>query len=922
MRLLLKSAADPDSALDYLERFYRQSHDTFSRLVADDAAVQSLIAVFSHSQFLSEKLLQYPEWLESLLRCGDLYRQLTTEEIETQFMAVPREGLIEPLDLATFRRRQLLRILLRDVRGLASVSETTLELSNLADALLKISYHRVRNELIHRYGRPMFHLVDGTVAECGFAVIALGKLGGHELNYSSDIDLMFLYSANGETDGTNSISNAEFFKRLANAYTELLSTYTSEGFCYRVDLRLRPDGRLGEACLSLDGTKEYYSKRGRDWELQMLIKARVAAGERELGANLLEFVQPLIYTTTLDFSAVEQVWATRLRQSEQLARRRGASGEFDVKLSRGGIRDIEFLVQCLQRLHGGREPWVRHGGTLQALARLLDKDLLSSIEYSRLAMAYQFLRNLEHRLQYWGDSQTHSLPRDSMLLSVYAARMPASQIGGVVSGEGLLRDLNLHLEEVQEIYERVIHAQQPMYYTITAMPVSAEQPEEAPVSNLVRFLDQKAPKLAASINGRQLKRGFRHLDHFLEKVLNQPEWLNALNQDPLLTSYVLDIFESSPYLSEHLIRTPDLLEELFRFGAGLSFRETFSDPVLLRRFYRREMFRIEAESVCLCQPVFHTLDRTSELTEFAIDCAYKSAVQQVMNALPPVSQKYVPRDQMMVIALGRLGMREFDLGSDADLVFVLPDRDAPEVLYWSRVAERLTDIVSAYTGEGTLFAVDTRLRPSGRDGDLVQLESAYLDYFAKHAQAWEGITYMKARGVAGNIESATAFLNRLQDVDWRAYGQSGRSRRELRKMRLRLEKEQSHNSPLKAGPGGYYDIDFALMYLRLKGAGIFFKLLNTPARIDVIEKMGHLDRQDAQFLRDAATFYRAVDHALRLSSGHAEGSLPRSLGQLEILTELVARWVPPHLSDQPLLTEYSQIQHRTREFFNRLFPIG
>lgn len=275
---------------------------------------------------------------------------------------------------------------------------------------------------------------------------------------------------------------------------------------------------------------------------------------------------------------------------------------------------------------------------------------------------------------------------------------------------------------------------------------------------------------------------------------------------------------------------------------------------------------------------------------------------------------------MMVIALGRLGMREFDLGSDADLVFVLPDQDASEINFWRRVAERVIDIVSAYTGEGMLFAVDTRLRPSGREGDLLQLESAYMDYFDKHAQAWEGITYMKARGVAGNIEKATDFLNKLQEVDWRRYGQSGRSQSELRKMRLRLEKEQGESNPLKAGVGGYYDIDFSLMYLRLKGAGMFFKLLNTPARIDIIEKMGHLERPDANFLRDAATFYRSIDHAMRLLSGHPEGSLPKAQGQLNILRELVELWVPEHLCDQPLPVEHAQIQDRTREFFNRLFP--
>jgi glutamate-ammonia-ligase adenylyltransferase len=274
---------------------------------------------------------------------------------------------------------------------------------------------------------------------------------------------------------------------------------------------------------------------------------------------------------------------------------------------------------------------------------------------------------------------------------------------------------------------------------------------------------------------------------------------------------------------------------------------------------------------------------------------------------------------MMAVALGRLGMREFDLSSDADLVFVLPDADAAERLFWTRVAERMIDIITAYTGEGVMFAVDTRLRPNGREGALVQLESAFKDYFARQAEAWEGITYMKSRAVAGNIDRATKFLDELQQIDWRRYGQSHRSRKALRQMRQRLEREQGPNNPLKAGHGGYYDIDFALMYLRLKSAGIFFKVLNTPERIDIIEKMGHLERADAVFLNDAATFYRAVDHGLRVFSGHAEGSLPASPSQLELLTNLVTRWTPDHLHDQPLNVELAQIQTRTREYFERLF---
>jgi glutamate-ammonia-ligase adenylyltransferase len=274
---------------------------------------------------------------------------------------------------------------------------------------------------------------------------------------------------------------------------------------------------------------------------------------------------------------------------------------------------------------------------------------------------------------------------------------------------------------------------------------------------------------------------------------------------------------------------------------------------------------------------------------------------------------------MMVISLGRLGMEEFDLGSDADLVFVIPDADAAEHHYWSAVAERMIQTLSSYTGEGVMFTVDTRLRPNGREGELVQTEGTYREYFASHAEAWEGITYMKSRGVAGNLDRATDFLHTLQEVDWRRYGQSMRSKTQLAEMRARLEREQGPRNPLKAAAGGYYDIDFALMYLRLKGAGIFYPVLNTPQRIDVIEKMGHLEREDADFLREAATFYRALDHGQRVLSGHAEGNLPTSLTQFELLADLVKRWTPEHLHQQRLDVTLREIRLRTREFFNRVF---
>jgi glutamate-ammonia-ligase adenylyltransferase len=913
IQLLLASVPDPQAVERYLERLQHESPSAFDRITSSAAALRCAVNAFSYSRFLSDAVLKNPERILQVSTSGSFYRALSVEGYEERlfdFLGKERRDMPSALDLARFRRRQLLRICLRDVMGVAALAEVTEELSNLADAILDFAYQRIRTRLVAEHGEP--RLADGSV--CGFSVISLGKLGGKELNYSSDIDLMFVYGGNGETDGPSRISNKEFCKKIANEYTALLSTYTADGICYRVDLRLRPDGTLGEICISDEGARTYYTERARDWEKQMLIKARVSAGEPEPGAGLLEFVEPLIYQSSLDFRAVEAVSETRQRISEKAAAKKRKRG-LDIKLTPGGIRDIEFLVQCLQRLHGGREPWVRHGGTMFALFRLRDKRLLSDTEYARLAAAYQFLRYVEHRLQLDEDRQTHTLPSGQKDLDLLARKMPPEGTGDARDAASFQQRLDEHLAAVREIYDRVIHAQKPLYDSPLPLPEFVPEPESAPpVSSLTRLLDQRAPQLAAIVAGAGLNRGRVRFEHFLEKAFANPAVLDRLDSDGKLAAGVLDIFEHSPYFADDLLRQPELLDEI---GAPPSeTAEPLDEGGALRRFYRRQMLRIQSESILAAAPIFSTLRKTSALADRVIAASYRIAV---VDSLPPANLAYTPRDQMMVIALGRLGMNEFDLGSDADLVFVLPDADAGELTFWTGVAERMIQTMSSYTGEGVMFTVDTRLRPNGREGDLVQLEGAYKSYFERGAEAWEGITYMKSRAVAGNLDRATEFLHELQEVDWRRYGQSMRSRKDLAAMRARLEREQGPRNPLKAGAGGYYDIDFALMYLRLKGAGIFYKALNTPERIDVIEKMGHLEREDADFLREAATFYRAVDHGQRVSAGHAEGSLPQSQAQFEVLTNLVKRWTPEHVHGQRIDAALRDIRGRTRDFFQRLF---
>ncbi|MGI9075135.1 MAG: glutamine-synthetase adenylyltransferase [Bryobacteraceae bacterium] len=942
MQNLVDTSVDSERPSHYLTEFQARHPDVLNQLEADDERFEWLLTIFAFSRFLSEELLQHPNWL---LDISEMHRALPVADYKEHLSAFLKQRAVASptaLDLALFRRKELLRLVVRDALGFGSLSEITEELSDLADAILERALEKVRSEIAARHGSPLIEDASGVTVPAAFTVLALGKLGGRELNYSSDIDLMFLYTGNGETSGPEKITNKEFFKKVANQFTGLLSTYTAAGVCYRVDLRLRPEGSLGDVCISLAGAQEYYSKRARDWELQMLIKARVTAGDEALGQALLDFVEPSIYSTTLDFSTIETMSATRERISEKLTRKRLRKDELDVKLAPGGIRDIEFLVQCLQRLHGARETCVRHGGTLAALSNLLAKDLLSATEHSRLGDAYKFLRHLEHRLQFEEDRQTHALPAKQEALERLGRRMPRVSSGnepGVSSFAQLLQELNRHLENVQIIYDRIVHAQRPLSYSFS--PPANSGPEAPPrpadergslglSKDLLRSLDDSAPKLAQRFREHSVYRSDRALAFFLEGLLQHPPYLQLLNGHLVLADYAIQMFEVSPFFSEQLTRYPELLEEIGRLADHPTRRRAFeglaaplNDINGLRRFFRREMFRIQAGSVCLPESVFQTLDRTSALAEFVIARAYRIGLEQaIAHARGHATQAKPfeePKNEMMLVALGRLGMREFDLGSDADLLFIVPDTEAHRQRFWTRVAEHVIEILTTYTGDGTILSLDTRLRPNGREGMLVQTESKYVDYFANRAEAWEGIAYMKARGVAGDIERATVFLTELQHVDWRRYGQGGRSKKDLYQMRMRLQREEGTLSPLKAGHGGYYDADFILMYLRLKGAGMFFKSLNTPERIDVVEKMGHLERADAEFLLEATTFLRALEHGLRIVLGRAEEKLPGSHVEQEMLADLMHRWTGEYRSASALQTELQTLQDKMRHLFERIF---
>ncbi len=945
---LLPTLPEPVAALQRLLEFYRRLPWEPEAEDFDGKVIYGALTAFASSRYLTNLLLNWPPLLRWSLAPEVLERTIPAGELRSDLgsFAAQADDESAALLLARFKSRHLLRIAMRDLLAVAPLADIAQDLSTLADVAIQGAHDHVRQQLVSRFGRPLCETGSGPIL-CNFAVVALGKLGGGELNYSSDVDLLYLHTGQGRTSGPVVTSNQDFTKQLASRLTKLLSVMTPEGFSYRVDLRLRPEGRAGELVVPLSSAAQYYFKRARDWELQMLLKARPVAGDLRLGREFLDLVTPRIYRTTTDFSQVEKLAETRDRMQAQ--RRRRGPGLTDVKLDPGGIRDIEFLVQCLQRLYGGQDRFLRSGGTMYALHRLREKGYLATADYSRLFNAYRFLRKVEHRLQLADNKQTHEVPRADAALRQLARQLGLSMAAN--EGSPVLAEIRSHCSSVGEIYQRVIRSQQPR-----AAAEGAERPAQGTAAassgdgrrsvagasvwqiHLPR-LQRYAPKAAEAVENLSLRWGNRAFEQFLERALSQPAVLGTLDRQPRAVQWIGELMEYSPHFAGYLLRFPEdasVIAESARAAAGragpddseqdlhVSLEAILASDVdpdetaaELRRLFRRRMLQIQTRSICGGEDVFRTLSAASDLAEWILRAAHALALQEAARrAAQPINLSAAVR----IVALGRLGMREFDLGSDADMVFVLPDSEGSRAALWTQVANRVIDIVASYTADGRMFTIDPRLRPLGRDGELVQTESQYLTYFSGQAESWEALTYMKARTVAGDPRGGKEFLARLQERLWRRFAHREELRELLFKMRLRLEEEQGDGKPLKSGAGGYYDIDFLLLYWRLLRAESFYESLNTPQRIEIIRATDPALAGDLDVLLEATRFYRSLDHGVRVSHGTSSHALPPTEWQRERLAKLVARWLP-QAETEPLEAMTQATQASVREVFWRAFRL-
>jgi [glutamine synthetase] adenylyltransferase / [glutamine synthetase]-adenylyl-L-tyrosine phosphorylase len=926
---LLAQLPSPDDALNFLERYLRDAPASLTRhLEAHPAALHYLLSLFSFSRFLSESLVQEPElilWLDRRGPNEGLERVKSRDDVleDCYRFSTMVFDLPPAVFLARFKRREYLRITLRDVLNLASLSDTCLELSNLADVLIERALRLCAVRLENLYGVPQWSDASAgppaPLRPARMTILALGKLGGQELNYSSDIDLIFLYDHDGETSGgeAGAISNLEYFVRLAQAILKMISEATPEGAVFRIDTRLRPEGQQGDLAISLASALEYYRTRAREWELQMLIKARVTAGEVSTGDTLLREVHPLIYRRQLRPEVVRAVTEARKEISSVLEQRATGGNEdaalWNVKLSPGGIRDIEFIAQCLQRIHGGRDAWVSGRGagtTLVALQHLHDKGYLSQRDFYRLSSAYEFLRTVEHRLQLRDGLQEHVLPRKPQTRDRIARRSGVERSGQRTAADELLARIRGHFEIVRGIFERVVA--QAMPTEVNAPPRENERRRVARnllYTDALRARTQtEFPAIAERLahyraQGDVFAR--RGLEKYLDAARHDVGLLKELENTPGKFDCAATLFARSDFATQTLVREPKAITRICNPSAQDGKKQHTLAPARdmseLRAAHREAVFAAAACSILGEEQPFQTFAKLTRATGKAVREALKFAAEEEVtqtakdNPAKGASENDAP---FVVMALGRLGAGEFDIGSDADVAFFAAPRGDEEIQEWRRLAERFIRAAGSYTSEGLLLPVDTRLRPRGGEGEIVQPAAYLMDYFAGEAQAWEAATYLKARPVAGNCSFGEQIIAELRGVLRRRFCSEGGGNpreltRQLMHMRERLERERVEGpTGFKCAVGGFFDIDFVIAHAALT-RGVFAPMpRNVMEQILALEATGAISAAHAKTLLDAALFYRSLDHAIRLVLGRSSSQLPEP-AQIPRVNALLNEWNVP-----------------------------
>jgi len=857
----VEACADSNRAQSVLDRLADTSAASLLKKLKTDQA-NIICALIAGSTASGELLVAHPDWISALLEPGVLDHPRVAQGLNREV-----EKWLKPLlkaddyttafsTLREFKQRDMLRIAARDLARLGDSSDIMLELSNLADVCVDAVHDICWQQLTQRFGSPYHRDADDRWQSTTFCTVGLGKLGGQELNYSSDIDVIFIYSDEGHVFKTpprgteqtgKGLNNHQFFVRLSEAIVAEIGKLAPEGMLFRIDLRLRPEGNAGPLARSLASYENYYAQWGQTWERMMLIKARPVAGDVGLGMEFIETIHPFRYPRSISERTLQEIAAIKKRIETEVVK----SGELDrnVKLGRGGIREIEFIAQTLQILHAGHTPFLQGSQTLPTLQKLNQYQHLKLGEVEELTDAYVFLRDLEHRLQMEAHQQTHTIPTERK------ARERLARLMGFETLTKFEKARADHSGRVRAIYEKVLGAEGDSQ----SKPLPDDDDERAWKKLLSDHAFRDPDKALKMVNvflrgpgyvhvsqrtvelARQLLPKFLALcpqpNHWPENALSDPDRV-LVRLDSFITAYgaravlyemwaqksslfvlVLMLFDRSEFLAETAIRTPDLVDELE--VSGRLRRSKTADEILkdlryglqdedqhkwIRKYHEAEFMRIGLREILGLADFEQNMVELSALAQACLQYAVEVVTAKNKFKAPP----------FCIIGMGKLGGQEITYGSDLDIVFVA-DSKTKNLPALQKLATQVLDLLSKQTEQGMVFETDARLRPDGEKGLLVNTLDAYEEYYRKRAALWEIQSLTRIRPIAGDMQIGEQFQKLTTSLvdfskptkiashtsDWKS---------QIAKMRERIATERTPSGEehlaIKTGDGGLVDAEF------------------------------------------------------------------------------------------------------------------
>ncbi len=892
--------------------------------------LDTLPNVWAASEFIARTCVSRPRLLVELVSSGDLFSKYRDGELTRRIRAVSGGNEVELMrELRSIRLREAVRIAWRDLSGLADLDEVVSLMSELADACAGKANDCAYSALCERVGIPHGEISGKPVR---MTLLALGKLGGRELNFSSDVDLIFAYSETGKTRHSNRISNHEFFLKLARDLIRILENPTGEGLVFRVDMRLRPNGNSGPLALSFDAMEQYYQTHGRDWERYALIKARII-GDDDAGNELLTRLKPFVYRRYLDYGAFEAVRSMKDMINREL-KRKGVQN--NLKLGRGGIREIEFIAQSFQLIRGGRERSLQTNRLFEALDQLARGGIIDGAMHTELIADYTYLRRLEHRVQMIRDQQTHRLPeRDVDRKRLLAAT-------GHEGWSELTHETDAVCARVHGHFDQIFV---PVRETSTPGPdeiadlwmglvddasafqalsnLGYHQPENT--TNAIRSLKQSRVYRAHSKVGQErLDRlmpmcvreagqssdpdaTLSRLIQFMEGIGRRSAYLVLLIENPQALSQLVRLIAASPWISSWIRQHPLLLDELLGpiTDSMESSREQMNVELdqrlahvekddleqqmdILREVRHGQNLRVAAADISGTIDWVEAGQRLSMIAETILSYSVNLCIDGLCSSIgiPSADVESTP-PTLGIVAYGKLGSRELGYNSDLDIVFLHHGtrpgggtehgaRSIDNTQYYMRLVQRMVHFLTTRTAAGVLYEVDMRLRPSGRAGPVVTSLDGYHNYQKNRAWTWEHQALARARMVVGPEPFRARFDEIRQDILCQPREQAA-LKREIKDMRARMSAAHDASNTrvfdLKHGEGGIVDIEFIVQYFVLQWASDHPEIIISRSNIELIKSFcaaGLMGEGEGSALADAYYRYLTAEHQAKLTEQPAE----------------------------------------------------